>query len=71
MNIVRAWKDAEYRKSLSAAELALLPENPVGAVELSEEETDEIMGMGGSGGSATCCQNLSICVNSVLCSVIC
>ena len=70
MNIVRAWKDAEYRKTLSAEELALLPENPVGAVEISEEEADEILGMGG-GGSNTCCENISVCVNTVLCSVIC
>ena len=25
INIIRAWKDAEYRQSLSAADLALLP----------------------------------------------
>lgn len=69
INIARAWKDAEYRKSLSAEELALLPENPAGAVEISEDEADTIMGMGG--GSNTCCKNLSVCVDSVLCSVIC
>lgn len=71
INIARAWKDAEYRKSLSADELASLPENPVGAVEISDDEASTIMGMGGGGGSATCCENLSICVNSLLCSVIC
>ena len=65
MNIIRAWKDAEYRKTLSAEELALMPENPVGILELSEEESSDIMG--GNGGSNTCCQNLSICINSVLC----
>lgn len=69
INIARAWKDAEYRKTLSAADLALLPENPVGAVEISEDEASDIMGMGG--GSQTCCQAISVCVNSVLCSVIC
>ncbi|HEU5381017.1 MAG TPA: mersacidin/lichenicidin family type 2 lantibiotic [Ktedonobacteraceae bacterium] len=68
INIARAWKDAEYRKTLSAEELALLPENPVGAVELSEDETSDILG-GNSGGSNTCCQAISVC--SVICSVIC
>ncbi|MCB0043392.1 MAG: mersacidin/lichenicidin family type 2 lantibiotic, partial [Caldilinea sp.] len=27
VNLIRAWKDADYRASLSAAELAELPEN--------------------------------------------
>ena len=36
-HIVRAWKDADYRESLSAEELAQLPENPVGMFGLSEE----------------------------------
>lgn len=72
INIARAWKDAEYRKTLSADELASLPENPVGAVEITDDEASTIMGMGGGGGgSHTCCENLSICVDSVLCSVIC
>ena len=71
INIARAWKDAEYRKTLSADELASLPENPVGAVEISDDEASTVMGMGGGGGSNTCCVNLSICVNTVLCSVIC
>ena len=31
-DIVRAWKDAEYRRSLSPEARALLPENPAGAI---------------------------------------
>ncbi|MGO8790101.1 MAG: mersacidin/lichenicidin family type 2 lantibiotic [Terriglobia bacterium] len=37
-NIVRAWKDEEYRMSLSEAERSRLPENPVGAVELTDAD---------------------------------
>jgi len=33
--IIRAWKDPDYRKSLSPEELAVLPENPAG-VPLAE-----------------------------------
>lgn len=33
--IVRSWKDEEYRASLSPAELALLPGNPAGLIELN------------------------------------
>jgi mersacidin/lichenicidin family type 2 lantibiotic len=36
--IIRAWKDEDFRLSLSAAEQALLPQNPAGASELSDEE---------------------------------
>jgi mersacidin/lichenicidin family type 2 lantibiotic len=34
IDIVRAWKDAEYRASLSADELATLPESPIGNLDL-------------------------------------
>jgi mersacidin/lichenicidin family type 2 lantibiotic len=43
-NIVRAWKDEEYRQSLSASELALLPENPAGSLELTDDELDVVAG---------------------------
>ena len=35
---IRAWKDEEYRASLSSADLASLEESPVGAVELDDED---------------------------------
>jgi mersacidin/lichenicidin family type 2 lantibiotic len=38
LNIIRAWKDAEYRQSLSEAERALLPEHPAGLIELSDAD---------------------------------
>ena len=43
-DIIRAWKDARYRSSLSAEEQALLPENPAGSIELDEEELDAVIG---------------------------
>jgi len=64
MNTIRAWKDSEYRETLSAEELALLPESPVGQVELTEED---LLSVVGGNGTQTCCENLSICVNSVIC----
>jgi mersacidin/lichenicidin family type 2 lantibiotic len=36
--IVRAWKDEEFRRSLSEAEQALLPANPAGTIDLTEAE---------------------------------
>ena len=43
-DIVRAWKDAEYRQSLSAEEQALLPEHPAGAIELTDEALEAANG---------------------------
>ena len=40
VDIIRAWKDPTYRRSLSVVELAALPENPAGQVELTDEELD-------------------------------
>lgn len=44
LDIVRAWKDAQYRQSLSAEQQAMLPENPAGNFELSESELDAVNG---------------------------
>ena len=43
-DVVRAWKDAEYRNSLTAEELAALPENPAGATELPDAELENAAG---------------------------
>jgi mersacidin/lichenicidin family type 2 lantibiotic len=38
VNIIRAWKDEEYRKRLTDAEKAVLPVSPVGLIELTDED---------------------------------
>jgi mersacidin/lichenicidin family type 2 lantibiotic len=43
-NIIRAWKDPQYRASLSAAERALLPEMPAGLIDLSDAEVEAVTG---------------------------
>jgi mersacidin/lichenicidin family type 2 lantibiotic len=52
MNIVRAWKDPEYRR-----ELPTPPWNPAGLVELSE---DEMSGVGG--GTSWACATVTLTV---------
>jgi mersacidin/lichenicidin family type 2 lantibiotic len=42
--IARAWKDAEYRESLSAEERASLPNNPAGLVDLTDAELESVRG---------------------------
>ena len=44
VNVVRAWKDEEYRLSLSEAERASLPENPAGLLEPGETELRQVAG---------------------------
>jgi mersacidin/lichenicidin family type 2 lantibiotic len=44
MDIIRAWKDEEYRNSLSAAERAALPENPAGLIALTDEDLGAVAG---------------------------
>ena len=38
LDVIRAWKDEEYFSSLSETEKVLLPQNPAGFVELSDDE---------------------------------
>lgn len=42
--IIRAWKDADFRSSLTAGELAALPPSPAGAVALDEVDLDQVGG---------------------------
>jgi mersacidin/lichenicidin family type 2 lantibiotic len=43
-HIIRAWRDEEYRESLNAEQSAVLPESPIGAIELSDHELAEAEG---------------------------
>ncbi|MDD1428529.1 mersacidin/lichenicidin family type 2 lantibiotic [Dolichospermum sp. ST_sed9] len=49
LDIIRAWKDEEYRNSLSAEQQEQLPANPAGLVELNDEDMSSV-----SGGCTTC-----------------
>jgi mersacidin/lichenicidin family type 2 lantibiotic len=42
--IVSSWKSEDYRLSLSVDEQSLLPENPAGLIELSDQELAGIDG---------------------------
>ncbi|MDJ0800587.1 MAG: mersacidin/lichenicidin family type 2 lantibiotic [Calothrix sp. MO_167.B12] len=43
-DIIRAWKDPEYRNSLSEEQRSQLPENPAGVIKLSDEEMSTVAG---------------------------
>ncbi len=55
IDVVKAWKDEAYRASLSEADRAILPDNPAGAVELSEEELEGVGGGQQSTTATACC----------------
>jgi mersacidin/lichenicidin family type 2 lantibiotic len=65
VNVIRARKDEEYRLGLSAAERALLPADPAGAVEL----TDADLG-GVAGGMPPTCEDDS-CYGCISWDVLC
>lgn len=54
-DVIRAWKDAEFRAQLSEEERALLPQNPAGLVQLTDEALQDVVG----GASCLCwsCDN--------------
>jgi mersacidin/lichenicidin family type 2 lantibiotic len=41
MEIVRAWKDQEYRGTLSAEQLAQLPQHPAGIIEFGQPQLED------------------------------
>lgn len=68
LDIVRAWKDAEYRQSLSDKKQACLPEHPAGAIKLDDEDLPQV-----AGGASTLlftvlcdfCTELHICATTI------
>ncbi len=42
--IVRSWKDEEYRRTFRDEQRAALPENPAGLYELSDAEIGAVVG---------------------------
>ena len=65
IDIIRAWKDEEYRSGLSDAERARLPANPAGIIELSDADLGAVAGgtefeleRTGSGWTLGCCSTI-------------
>jgi mersacidin/lichenicidin family type 2 lantibiotic len=65
VDIVRAWKDEEYRASLSDEQRAALPQSPAELDELSDEQLEDIAG--GLAGTGTVGCNTNGCTNTVSC----
>lgn len=39
--VVRAWKDPDFRAGLSTTEMSLLPDNPAGKLDLSDSQVHD------------------------------
>jgi mersacidin/lichenicidin family type 2 lantibiotic len=63
LDIVRLWKNEDYRASLSKEELATLPESPIGEIELSDADLQMIQG-----GQANSCTNNAYSTYDASCS---
>jgi mersacidin/lichenicidin family type 2 lantibiotic len=50
VDVIRAWKDEDYRQSLSDAQRAMLPPHPAGLIELAEEQMGGVVGGSSQGG---------------------
>jgi mersacidin/lichenicidin family type 2 lantibiotic len=60
-NIIRAWKDEAYRRSLSEAERAALPANPAGRLDLDGLTADELAARAGGGIQTSGCTREVLC----------
>jgi mersacidin/lichenicidin family type 2 lantibiotic len=68
IDIYRAWRDGEYYLSLSEEDRARVPEGPLGAIQLSDEE------LRAANGLVTLDTHQSWCYNSACithCSCLC
>ena len=45
-DIVRAWKDEAYRQALSDEQLEAFPANPIGGLELNDNDLENVFGGG-------------------------
>ena len=63
---IQAWKDEDYRGTLSAQDLTEIQETPVGVVELDEADLEFI-----GGGDTESFFTLGCCPASTGCSIVC
>jgi mersacidin/lichenicidin family type 2 lantibiotic len=60
LDVIRGWKDEEYRLSLSHEQRAMLPEHPAGVIELADEELEAAGGTFVPLGSLLLCNTMYI-----------
>ena len=53
VDVIRAWRDEKYYRSLNAEQRQALPDHPAGLMDLSDDDIRQVFG--GSGSSNTDC----------------
>jgi mersacidin/lichenicidin family type 2 lantibiotic len=67
IDIHRAWRDGDYFLSLTEEERAQLPEGPVGAIQLSDDELRAASGLATANTNQSWCYN-SACLTHCICA---
>ena len=72
VDIVRAWKDEDYRLGLTEEELSNVPDSPAGTIELTDTDLEHVAG-GKSEYLLTygCCPNGGLTTRTCFCTVTC
>ncbi len=68
-DIIRAWKDEDYRQSLSEAARAQLPGHPAGLIELDDANLGLVAGGLRAGTHSTVTQNNICCSSGCACGL--
>ena len=66
-DIIRAWKDVQYRSNLSKEQRALLPQHPAGSTELTDEDLGVVAGGLPKETHSTVTQNDICCCSGCAC----
>jgi mersacidin/lichenicidin family type 2 lantibiotic len=70
IDVIRAWKDEKYFRSLTSEQREALPAHPSGLIELSDDDIRQVFG--GSGSTNTDCSKPAIgCSNVSACNPSC
>jgi mersacidin/lichenicidin family type 2 lantibiotic len=48
LDIIRAWKDEDFRRALTAEQLSRLPAHPSGAIDFRDRSLEEAIGLIGN-----------------------
>jgi mersacidin/lichenicidin family type 2 lantibiotic len=67
VDIVRAWKDADYRVNLTTEELTALPTNPLGELEFGLSEAELALINGGTDSEEALAANRPMTFSRKLC----
>ena len=62
--IIRAWRDQDYFLSLSDEQRSLLPANPIGMIELSQDSLTNVLGASHSTCYVSCHTSSECCSGS-------